>query len=110
MPFAICSFGERIPHLDKQSVIEAFVAYVDEEASVRLNYEHSEFRWLKAHEAMDMVREPQTLAAPAEVFHGSIPRIPAFGHRVSFQLSELTPSWKVFRSGDKIRFQTSCFL
>ncbi|MFB2596138.1 hypothetical protein ACEYYB_15010, partial [Paracoccus sp. p4-l81] len=42
-------------HLDAISILPVFVAYIDPVAAVRLNAEHSEYRWVPFDEAERMV-------------------------------------------------------
>lgn len=42
-------------HLDAISILPVFVAYIDPSAVVRLNAEHSEYRWATFEEAIRMV-------------------------------------------------------
>lgn len=55
VPSTLLDFGIEIPHVDAQSRLETFVAIVDPESEVKLNYEHSEFQWLTGDQAVSMV-------------------------------------------------------
>ena len=41
--------------LNNINIVPVFVAYVDPQAQVQLNFEHSEFRWVSFDEAVEMV-------------------------------------------------------
>lgn len=43
------------PARDAVTIAPVFVAFIDESATVTLNHEHSEYRWVSFEEAVDMV-------------------------------------------------------
>jgi dATP pyrophosphohydrolase len=76
-PAAIYSFGEDIPHIDGCSRIEAFVAFIQPPVVVKLNHEHSEYRWLTADEALTMVADPAPILRLHDRFMRTEPEAPA---------------------------------
>ncbi len=50
-------FGRDVKHLNGVSKLESFVVFVPPESQVKLNYEHSEFRWASVQEAIEIVPE-----------------------------------------------------
>ena len=53
IPLEIYRLGMAVPHVDRKSKLEGFVAFVESRSLVRLNYEHSEFGWLGVQEAIE---------------------------------------------------------
>lgn len=56
-PLKVYSLGMKINHVNNQSRLEGFVAFVDRDREVRLNHEHTEFKWLSAEEVYKMLPE-----------------------------------------------------
>lgn len=48
-------FGMDIPNADGVRVLKAFVVWVADDAPIRLNYEHDDYRWLSAEEVVEIV-------------------------------------------------------
>lgn len=57
-PIELYSLGKEVEHIDRTSKLEGFVAFVDPDAEVKLNYEHSEYKWLTVQEALEIVSVP----------------------------------------------------
>jgi len=64
------------------TIVPAFVAYVDASQSVRLNAEHSEFRWVTITEAQSLVTFGGQRRLYAEVQHEFIERQPSAWHAI----------------------------
>lgn len=56
-PLRVLDFGMEIPHADPECRLETFVAIVDADCVVQLNYEHSDYRWVDGNEAVALVPE-----------------------------------------------------
>lgn len=80
-PLAVYGFGDDIPHVDGRSRIEAFVAFVGDADAVRLNHEHTEYRWLSADEALKVVVDPQHMLRLRDHFMRADPATPALHRR-----------------------------
>lgn len=76
-PTAIYGFGEDIPHIDGHSRIEAFVAFVSSSVEVKINHEHSEYKWLSADEASTLVADPTPILRLRDKFMRTAPEVPA---------------------------------
>ncbi len=60
-PCRLFSFGMEIPHADSSKALATFVAFVDQTTRVKLNYEHSDYRWLTGAEAINQVPDHSKL-------------------------------------------------
>lgn len=47
--------GKEVVHIDQQTKLLGFVAYVSKTAQVRLNYEHSSYKWLNTQSAYELL-------------------------------------------------------
>ena len=54
-PERIYLLGKKIEHMDKTSKLEAYVAFAQSNSAVVLNYEHSEYKWLKLKEVLQIL-------------------------------------------------------
>ena len=54
-PTRVYALGKEVPHIDGTQKIAGFVAIVNPSDRVRLNYEHSEYRWMPLAAAIDAV-------------------------------------------------------
>ncbi len=55
IPMRLYRLGKDVPHSNQVSKLKGYVAYVDADAKVLLNYEHSDFKWVSVEQAIDMV-------------------------------------------------------
>jgi dATP pyrophosphohydrolase len=54
-PAAVHATGITAPRFDQPGSLQVFVAFVTPGSEVRLNYEHSDFRWLSLDEVLAIV-------------------------------------------------------
>ena len=60
-PDRLFSFGMEIPHADSSKALVTYVAFVDQNTLVTLNYEHSDYRWMTGAEAINQVPDDSKL-------------------------------------------------
>ena len=58
IPQSLYPLGLTVPHVDGHSRLEGYVAYVEADAQVALNYEHSSFKWQSVEEALEIAPDP----------------------------------------------------
>ncbi|MCF6442294.1 hypothetical protein L1077_22980 [Pseudoalteromonas luteoviolacea] len=49
--FAIYPLGKKISHIDNISKLIGYVAFISAKQTVRLNYEHNDFKWMAVEKA-----------------------------------------------------------